>query len=105
MKQKYLILYAAAFIGLVASCNGSNAQNNDNQTDSIEEVDIEEVYIPETDEEPYTPGVEYSEGVIGNSNNGDGRTSQGAYIDYLESVGQDNGSDNNTYNHSDYYGD
>ena len=89
MKQKYLILYAAAFIGLVASCNGSNAQNNDN----------------ETDDEPYTPGVDYSEGVIGNSNNGDGRTSQGAYIDYLESVGQDNGSDNNTYNHSDYYGD
>lgn len=101
MKMKYLFFCSAALVALLASCNGHDAKN-DNQYDSIDEAVVEEVYIPASDDETYTPGVDYSEGVIGN---GDDRTSQGAAIDYLESVGRNNGSDNNTYNHSDYYGD
>lgn len=102
MKKKYLFFCLASFIVLLASCNGNNAKNNATQSDSIEEAVVEEVYIPASDDETYTPGVDYSEGVIGN---GDDRTSQGAAIDYLESVGQENGTDNNAYNHYDYYGD
>lgn len=101
MKMKYLFFCSVALVGLLDSCNGNDAKN-DSQSDPIEEAVVEEVYIPASDDETYTPGVDYSEGVIGN---GDGRTSQGAAIDYLESVGQNNGSDNNTYNHSDYYWD
>ncbi len=101
MKMKYLFFCSAALVALLASCNGHDAKN-DNQYDSIDAAVVEEVYIPASDDETYTPGVDYSEGVIGN---GDDRTSQGAAIDYQESVGRNNGSDNNTYNHSDYYGD
>lgn len=90
--MKYLVFCSVAFVGLLASCNG---KNNDNQTNSNEVVVVEDVYTPTTEDETYTT----EEG------NGDGRTSGGAYNGYMERVEQDNRADNNDYNRSDYYGD
>lgn len=106
MRKINTVLYSIAVVGLLTGCNGNNSQTTDNMSDSIVEVEVqEEVYVPASEEGEYTPGVDYSEGVIGSANNGDDRTSQGADIDYLESVGHGNGPSDNTYNQSDYYGD